>query len=182
MGFVRRMLDYIAYQKDPVVYLRRRGVQIGQNCAILCNANAFGSEPWLIRLGNHVEITAGVRFITHDGGAWVLREKNPNMDVFGPIIVGNNVFIGVNSIIMPSVYIGDNVVVGAGSIITRSIPDNCVVHGAPARIYKTITEYELGMLEKDCGTKRLNIKEKQEALRNLHPEWFSHLGSIKEGG
>ena len=47
---------------------------------------------------------------------------------------------------------------------------------------KTITGHELRILEKDCGTKSLSIKEKKGTLKNLHPEWFSHLDSIKKGG
>jgi len=61
----------------------------------------FGSEPYLVRLGDHVSITAGVKFISHDGGVWVFRDRFPELDVFGPITVGSNVFIGINALIMP---------------------------------------------------------------------------------
>lgn len=79
-------------------------------------------------MGDHVEVTSGCKFITHDGGAWVLRELGyQKMDVFGPIKIGNNVFIGMNTVILPNVTIGDNVVIGTGAVVTKDIPDNSVV-------------------------------------------------------
>lgn len=104
---------------------RAMGVTIGSNSRILGNPyKVFGSEPYLVSIGDHVEITADCRFITHDGGAWVIRhdEECRDIDVFGRTKVGNNVFIGLNSIIMPGVTIGDNCVIAAGSVVTKSIP------------------------------------------------------------
>ena len=89
------------------------------------------SEPYLISLGNHVRINAGVQFVTHDGGLWVLRDSNAgygdefkDADKFGKIIIHDNVHIGTNSIIMPGVEIGENVIVGCGAVVTKSIPPN----------------------------------------------------------
>lgn len=58
-------------QKKYIDYLRKEGVEIGKNCEIYKSAN-FGSEPYLISMGNHVRINAGVQLVTHDGGYWVL--------------------------------------------------------------------------------------------------------------
>ena len=55
-------------------YLRKKGVKIGNNCKIFKSAN-FGSEPYLVSLGNHVRVNIGVQFVTHDGGYWVLRDE-----------------------------------------------------------------------------------------------------------
>lgn len=55
-------------------YLRKSGMKIGENCEIFKSAN-FGSEPYLVTLGNHVRINDGVKLITHDGGYWVLRSE-----------------------------------------------------------------------------------------------------------
>lgn len=54
--------------------LRKKGAVIGKNCEIYTTAN-FGSEPYLINIGNHVRINEGVTLVTHDGGYWVLRNK-----------------------------------------------------------------------------------------------------------
>lgn len=103
--------------------------KVGKNCNIFGDVE-LGSEPYLISLGNNVKMSHGVILLTHDGGTHVLRnmkEENKELELFGPITIKDNVFIGINSIIMPGVTIGNNVIVGAGSIVTKSVPDNCVV-------------------------------------------------------
>ena len=116
---------------------------IGDGCEIYPTA-AFGSEPYLISIGNKVRINSGVTFVTHDGGVWVLRnleEKYKDIDRFGRIIVKDNVHIGTNAIIMPGVVIGCNCIVGCGAVVTKSIPDNSIVVGVPARVIKSVFEY-----------------------------------------
>lgn len=104
----------------------------------------FGSEPYLIELGNNVRITNGVRFVTHDGGLWVLRNLG-RIDVsigkFGKIKVGSNTHIGWNAIIMPGVTIGKNCIIGCGAVVTKDIPDNSVAAGVPAKVIESIEDY-----------------------------------------
>lgn len=139
----RIMLRLCSTSKRVQIY-RKYGVKIGESCSI-GNHVHFGSEPYLVTLGNHVRVTESVRFITHDGGMWVLRglyDTYKEMDLIRPISVGDNVHIGIESIIMPGVVIGDNVIIGCGSIVTKDIPSNSVVAGVPARIIRTLKEYE----------------------------------------
>lgn len=126
---------------NPIAYARSIGVKIGEDCRLLCDSGAYGTEPYLITLGDHVTITSGVRFITHDGGLWVFRQEFPDIEVFGPITIGNNVFVGVNAILMPGVTVGDNCVIGSGAVVTRDIPPDSVAVGIPARVIKTLNEY-----------------------------------------
>jgi acetyltransferase-like isoleucine patch superfamily enzyme len=127
---------------DPVRYARSIGVRVGQECRLIgVSRETFGSEPYLIRLGDHVTITAGVRFITHDGGVWVMRREFPNIDVFGTIEIGSNVFIGLNAILMPGARIGDDCVIGAGSVVVKDVPSGTVAAGVPARPLRTLAEY-----------------------------------------
>lgn len=130
---------YIKYKLRKYV---SRGLIYGDQCRFLGNPS-FGSEPYLIRIGNRCTITSGVRFITHDGGTWIFRdnEKYKGIKKYGKIEIGNNCFIGINSIIMPGVTIGDNCVIGAGSVVTKSIPSNSVAAGNPAKIIMTVEEY-----------------------------------------
>ncbi|MFT5295397.1 MAG: acetyltransferase-like isoleucine patch superfamily enzyme [Colwellia sp.] len=106
---------------------------------------SFSSEPHLITLGEKITISGNVRFITHDGGYWVLRNLYDNFlcNSTGEIKVGDNVFIGIDSIILPNVTIGHNVIIGAGSIVTKDIPSNTVFAGVPARHICSINEYKL---------------------------------------
>jgi tetrahydrodipicolinate N-succinyltransferase len=76
---------------------------------------------------------------------------------FGPIIIRDNSFIGVNAIIMPSVVIGPSSVVGAGSVVTKDVPPNTVHAGNPARFICTYEEYLAKCRLKNTG----NIPRKQ---------------------
>lgn len=147
---------------DPLGHARSLGVKMGENCLIY-GSTSFGSEPYLITMGDHVCMT-GASFITHDGGLFTLRDKFPDDEYFGPIKIGNNVFIGYGSIIMPGVTIGDNVVIGAGAIVTREIPSNCVVVGIPARPIKSHHEYYQGLVGKTVETHNMNPQQKKKFL------------------
>ncbi len=98
--------------------------------------NMFGSEPWMITLGDNVHITGEVRFITHDGGTLPLRKEVPDLEITKPIVVGNDVFIGLRSLILPGVTIGNRCIVAAGSVVTKSIPDNQVWGGGACKVYQ----------------------------------------------
>jgi acetyltransferase-like isoleucine patch superfamily enzyme len=101
----------------------------------------FGSEPFLISLGSHITISSNVAFVNHDGGARVFRHERPGLHVYNKITVGNYVFIGMGTTILPGVTIGDHCVIGAGSVVSRDIPSNSVAVGAPCRAIKSIDEY-----------------------------------------
>jgi acetyltransferase-like isoleucine patch superfamily enzyme len=126
---------------DRVAYARSLGVHVGEHCRFPPSAGTFGTEPYLIKIGNHVEVTYGARFITHDGGVWVFRENDPEIEVFGPIVVEDNVFIGNYAIILPGVTIGRDSVIGAGAVVTRDVPSGSVVAGVPARVIENTEEY-----------------------------------------
>lgn len=146
-----------------------RGVSIGIGCEIYPKVS-FGSEPFLINIGDHVRITSGVQFITHDGGMWVLRNLNllKDADYFGRIKVESNVHIGPDSIIMPGVVIGDNVVIGAGTIVTKDIPSNCIAAGVPARVIRSIDDYYLKYRDMVDYTKAMTADEKYEYLKEKY--------------
>ncbi|MBV5315334.1 MAG: acyltransferase [Prolixibacteraceae bacterium] len=127
--------------KKAKVYQKYLGVKFGKDVRITGKIN-FGSEPFLISVGNHVTLAHNVTFHTHDGGIWIFREEFPQINIYGPINIGNNVFIGSNVIILPNVKIGDNVVIGAGSVVTKSLESNCIYAGNPAKMIKTVAQYK----------------------------------------
>jgi len=154
------MLQYL----DNMQYLKNEGLIIGKDCRLL--TRHFGSEPYLIEIGDHVSVGANVQLITHDGGVWVLRYlcNEPRLDLFGKIKIGNNVFIGNNSIILPNVTIGDNVIVAAGSVVTRDIRSNTIAGGVPAKELGAINDYMTRRREQCILTKDLSGQLKKNAI------------------
>jgi acetyltransferase-like isoleucine patch superfamily enzyme len=142
-------------------YARRLGVQFGTGCEFL--GVIYGSEPWLISIGNNVQITHGVRLLTH-GGGWIMRQHHPKYDSFGKISIGNHVYVGNAAIILPGVTIGSHVLVAAGSVVTKSVPDRVVIAGNPARILCNIDEYVEKQIQYDLATHGLSPKEKQATI------------------
>lgn len=120
----------------------KNGMKVGKNVTAMGNVE-FGTEPYLITLGDEVRISFNVSFVTHDGGTWAFRDRPEYEGVFkyGRIRVGERTFIGCNSTILPGVTIGKRCVVGAGSVVTKDIPDGCVVAGVPAKVIMTTDEY-----------------------------------------
>lgn len=174
MSIIKKLKSRIAFLKarspHEIAHIHRKnGVVIGDNCQIFGGVS-FGSEPYLIKMGNNVKITAKNQFITHDGGINVLRNMNllPNADKFGQILIGDNVFIGIGCIIMPGVTIGDNVIIGAGSIVTKNIPSNSVAAGIPCKVIKSIHDYYEDIKNMVDYTKNLGPLEKEAFLREKY--------------
>jgi acetyltransferase-like isoleucine patch superfamily enzyme len=154
--------DQIAIAADPVRHARRLGVRVGSDCRLIgVSRDTFGSEPYLIGLGDHVTITAGVRFITHDGGVWTLRDRYPEIDVVDRITIGSNVFVGTGVTLLPGSRIGDDVVIGAGAVVTGAIPAGCVAVGVPARPTRSIAEYHERVLARAIHVRNRPQAEKR---------------------
>jgi acetyltransferase-like isoleucine patch superfamily enzyme len=166
---IRSMRRRIGFATDPVRAARKLGVTVGEHCRLLgVSASTFGSEPYLVSLGDHVTVTAEVRFVTHDGGVWVFRSELPSVDVVAPIRIGSNVFIGLRAILLPGVTVGDNVVIAAGSVVTRSFGNDVVIGGVPARVIKPLAEYRSTVNESAISTKGLSPSDKRKVLLERH--------------
>ncbi len=97
------------------------------------------------KLGNRVVISDECILLSHDysyTSALISVGDCPQTDIalVRDIVVGNNVFIGKRSIIMPGTTIGDNVIIGAGSVVRGKIPENSVVIGNPATVVGKVTD------------------------------------------
>lgn len=168
---------WLKIKRKPVEFSRRIGVTIGEDCQILDNPlTVFGSEPWLITIGNQVDITGGVRFICHEGGMWCARRLKPELmdyDLFRPIRIGNNVMVGTRTVIMPGITIGNNVIIAGCSVITKDVPDGAVVAGVPAKQISTVDKFvENIKMEELFPTKRMTQDQKWNYLKKVRPEWF----------
>lgn len=152
------IFGYKANSDSYIDHLRNIGLSIGNRVTIFDPRNTVIDEqyPWMISIGNDVQITSGVKILAHSYDWCVLKHKyNHLLGESGEVVIGNNVFIGMNSIIVKGITIGNNVVIGAGSVVTKNIPDNVVVAGNPCRIICDIDSYY----------KKIIDKQKEEAIR-----------------
>ncbi len=98
------------------------------------------AEPYLITVGENVTVSSGVKFITHDNSAIKVFERGT--DLIGPIDIGSNSFIGMNSLLLPGVYLSENTIVAAGAVVTKSVGQpGMIIAGNPARIIGTADEF-----------------------------------------
>lgn len=102
--------------------------------------------PWMITIGSHVRITEGVKILRTITPDWYLKVYltiggGVILGASGKVTIGNNVFIGMNTIITRNVTIGDNVVIGVGSIVTKDCESNSVYAGNPARKIMIIEQF-----------------------------------------
>lgn len=142
---------------------------MGENC--FWQPRYLPPEAKLIRLGDNVVIAAQVRFITHDAIHYMLRNvsKNHKFPIYyGAIEVGNNVFIGSNSTVLPDTKIEDNVIIGAGSLVRGRITEG-VWGGVPA---KRIGSFEDILQRRKCDNIENNRDEQfQNAWDNFNKRW-----------
>jgi hypothetical protein len=133
-----RMLN----QRFKLWLARRQGLVYGKGCRF-ASVPAWGSEPYLITIGDHVGFAGEVTFITHDGGTWVFRDQERYRKVikYGRINIKDNCVIGERVILLPGVTIGPNSVVSAGSVVSRNIPPGVLAAGNPAKPVMTVEQY-----------------------------------------
>lgn len=140
----KRFLPNMFNSEDYIKPLKMDGIKIGKGTYFFGIASTVidTQRPCLLEIGEYCKITAGVKILTHDYSRSVLRRKYG--DVIGEAkktTIKNNVFIGMNSIILPGACIGNNVIIGAGSIVSGNIPDDVVIAGNPAKIIRSIEEH-----------------------------------------
>ena len=152
---------------------RDAGVKMGEHNLIA--SRFWSTEPYLISIGNFCQLTEGTKIYTH-GGALVARD---NFDLFGKVVLGDRVYVGAGSKIMPGVTIGNNVLIAAGSIVTKSVPSNVVVAGNPAKYVCTLDEYVEKNLQYNTDTKKMSRKAKKDFLLNMPENKFLKKGEIK---
>lgn len=146
-----KYLYYNSSYEGKVKYLRSLGCVIGEHTRLNCKTNAFGTEPYLIEVGDHCLFADGIHIITHDGGVSVLNNLkifDTPMNKMKRVKIGDNVYIGLGASVMPGVTIGNNCIIGAGAIVTKDIPDNSCAAGVPATVKCSI--YEYAQKSRDC--------------------------------
>lgn len=167
---INAIIGNIYCKINPVGYAKKLGVKVGKNVHIYgANRGMFSTEPWVIKIGDNVHITKEVQFLTHDGGTLIIKEHIGDYILTGPIVIGDNTYIGTRTIIMPGVNIGKNCIIGAGSIVTKDIPDNSVAVGVPARVHSTLEQY-INKIKCVMNGEMPRYYESLEAVRSLNPK------------
>lgn len=148
------------------------GMKVGKNFGRLNGVILDPSHCWLIEIGDDVTLAPRVHILCHDASTKTFM----NYTKIGNVTIGNRVFIGAESVILPGVTIGNDVVIGANSTVTHNIPSNSVAVGSPARVICTLEEYiqkekermksapvydEAYTLRKDVSME-LRLKQKEE--------------------
>ncbi len=113
------------------------GLRVGTNFLRMHGTILDPSHCWLITIGDNVTLAPRVHILTHDASTC----HHLGYARIGRVDIGNNVFVGADTVILPGVSIGDNSVIGANSTVTKSVPANVVAGGNPAKIICTIDEY-----------------------------------------
>ena len=104
------------------------GMKVGKNFSDM-GGGSYGSEPYLITIGDNVRFSYQVCLITHDGGTWAFRhdEKYKDVTSFGKIVIDDGTFIGARATIMPGVHIGKNCVIGVGAVAALGLVASIVM-------------------------------------------------------
>lgn len=126
-SILKRLLGIREY--NMVEELKKKGLKVGSNFHIQQGCIIDASHSYHIEIGDDVSLAPNVHILAHDASTWWFLEHTKIKNVK----IGNRVFIGAGSIIMPGVTIGNDVIVGAGSVVTKDIPDNCLHAGNPAK-------------------------------------------------
>lgn len=168
---IRKILKKILKNYNSIKYARLIGVKVGDNCRLIGNIK-YGTEPYLIEIGNHVSITAG-SFICHEGAHWVLKgidKKYSNTFGYGKIIINDNVYIGQGCTILRGVTIGENTIVGACGLVTKSLEPNSVYAGVPAKKICSLDEWKEKFLADmpEYNIENYKKNKKDEILRIIN--------------
>lgn len=136
MKFIRKFIDKIRGD-IPTEDLIKLGLVVGKNFSRQEKCSLDYSHCWLIHIGDNVTLAPRVHILAHDASMHCAT----GYTYIAPVYIGNNVFIGTGTIILPGVTIGDNVIVGAGSVVTKDVPSNSVVVGNPIHKIGTYTDF-----------------------------------------
>lgn len=137
---IRKLINRIVYRlrSDYTTEdLVSMGLVVGKNFVRMHGTILDPSHCWLIHIGDNVTLAPRCHVLAHD--ASLVHQLGYAR--IGNVVIGNNVFVGADTVILPNVTIGDNVIIGANSTVSRDIPSGMVAAGSPAKVICTTEEY-----------------------------------------
>lgn len=141
--------------------LIKMGLRVGNRFLRMHGVILDPSHCWLITIGDNVTMAPRVHVLAHDASTC----HHLGYTLIGRVDIGNNVFVGADTVILPGVSIGENSIIGANSTVTKNIPANVVAAGNPAKTICSIDEY-------------IARNEKRMAHGHVYSEDFTLRGNI----
>lgn len=135
-NFLKRLL-YRLRGEYTTEQLIKRGMRVGNNFLRLNGVILDPDHCWHIEIGDNVTLAPRVHILCHDASTKLFLDYTK----IGNVKIGDDVFIGAESVVLPGVCIGNRVIIGANSTVTHNIPDNVVAVGSPAKIICTVDDY-----------------------------------------
>lgn len=169
-GIKRKIRKWLGLDTDPLAWSIKEGLKLGKNVDLITAPN-FGSEPYLISIGDDTTVSFDCTFVTHDASTRVIRhlpDGDPETGFFAPISVGKNCFIGFRTTVLAGVTIGDNTIIGACSLVNRDIPSNVVAAGVPCKVICTLDEYRAKHKDDFMYMNSLPYEEKKAYLKKYY--------------
>jgi maltose O-acetyltransferase len=139
------------------------GLTVGKDFNFRADCIIDPSHCFLITIGDNVTFAPRVHILAHDAST----KRYLGYTKIGLVNIGNNVFIGAGTIVLPNVTIGDNCIIGAGSVVTKNIPPNSIAVGNPAQVISIYTKY----MEKN--KKLLEIRPKYDSKWTINNKAFT---------
>ena len=111
-----------------------RQVFIGSHSGLGLNAKIFGT----LKMGDHVMMGPDVVIISHNHNfdRIDIPMDQQGLVMGGPVVIGNDVWIGARVLILPGVHVGEGAILGAGAVVTKNVPDAAIVGGNPAKLIR----------------------------------------------
>ncbi len=132
---INAMVPWPVHFTSRILYHRK--IKLGNGCAPGLSGGCYIQGRQGIRMGHNVLTGPGVGIISsnHDLDDYRFHTASD------PIEIGDNVWLGMNTVVLPGVKIGSNVAVGANSVVSRDLPDNVIAAGSPCRVLKSKPPY-----------------------------------------
>lgn len=164
---LKKIINNIIYRnrsssENYIKYLRSKGCIIGDNTYFYSpkTTTIDVQNACFISIGEKCKITQGVTILAHDFSYSIFRPVYHDIPKKAAITkIGNNVFLGLNSIILMGSEIGDNVIIGAGAVVSGKVPDNEVWGGNPAKFIMTLEDYHNKCISKYEEGARLTVQQ-----------------------
>lgn len=137
---IKNILRAILYRirgEDTTEKLIKMGMRVGKNFKRLHGVILDPSHCWLIEIGDNVTMAPRVHILAHDAST----QLHLGYTKIGKVNIGNNVFIGAETVVLPNVSIGENVIIGSNSTVTKDLEAGGVYAGNPARYLCSTEEY-----------------------------------------